>query len=81
MDQEKQKQFTKFVSLGWWLSFLFMIAQTVIITLFNLKATPIIGIFLFASFVILSFSSNYDKNHEFSPYKGLIKIFNRNKNR
>lgn len=79
MDKKKQRKFTKLVSLGWWLGFILFISQAVIISMFNLCATPILGMIVFASFVILSFSHYYDKEYEFSPYKGLIKIFGRKK--
>lgn len=72
-------KFTKYITLGWWLSFLFFIGQSVVISMFNLCATPIVGFVIFASFAILSFSHNYNKNYEFSPYKGLMKLFKNKK--
>lgn len=80
MEQQKRKKFTKYITLGWWLSFAFFIVQALVISIFDLPATPIIGLLLFASFVVLSFSSHYDKENEFSPYKGLKKILKKRKN-
>lgn len=76
----KEKKFTKYITLGWWLSFAFFVAQTAIISIFNLAATPIVGLIIFAGFVILSFSANYDSEYEYSPYKGVKKIFKKKKN-
>ncbi len=79
MDPQKRKKFTKYITLGWWLSFAFFIVQCLIISIFNLPAIPIVGLLLFGSFVVLSFASDYDKESEFSPYKGLSKFFKKRK--
>jgi hypothetical protein len=78
MIMDKDKKFTKYITIGFWLTFIFFVSQAVIISMFNLCATPIVGLIAFASFVILTFSPNYNKNYEFSPYKGLNKIFGKN---
>ena len=75
MNKEKDRKFTKYVTMGWWLGFIFFVSQATIITVFNLCATPFVGLIAFASFVILSFSPSYNKNYEFSPYRGIIKLF------
>lgn len=75
MNKEKRQKFTKYVTLGWWLSFAFLIAQVIIISVLDLPATPILGLVLFGSFIILSFSGNYDHQNEFSPYRGLKRLF------
>lgn len=69
-------KFTEHVTLGWWLSFAFLLTQSIVISMFKLPMLPIIGIIAFATFVVLSLSNNYDKNYEFSPYKGLCKNSN-----
>lgn len=75
MNKQNRKKFTKYVTLGWWLSFAFMVAQVVLISIFNLAATPTLGVLVFSSFVMLSLSGNYDHENEFSPYRGLKRLF------
>lgn len=77
---DKEKKYTKYITLGWWLSFALFIGQVVIISMFNLAATPIVSMIIFASFVIMSFSANYDKEYVFSPYRGISRLFKKKKN-
>ena len=68
-------KFTKYVTIALWTCLGLLIAQSAIITLFGLSATPLFGILVFASFVILTISGKYQKDYRFSPYKN----FNKNK--
>lgn len=81
MNSKQDIKFTKYVTLGFWLSLVFFIVHATAITLLNLCATPILSIIVFLSFAILSFSPNYNQNYKLSPCKIFSKLFGKRKNK
>lgn len=70
---KEANRFTKLVTVGLWASLGLLVAQSAIITLFGLSASTLVGVLVFASFMILSISGKYQKDYRFSPYRNFIK--------